>query len=328
MKAVVITRPGDSSVLELQEVADPKPDSRALLVRVVATALNRADSLQRMGKYPAPAGTRQDIPGLEYAGIVERVGPEAGAFATGDRVMGLVSGEAHAELVAVPAVTAIKVPENLTLEHAAAIPEAFLTAHDALNLQLQLRAGEHILIHAVGSGVGTAAVQLARVIGATTIGTSTTSSKLLKAQKLGLQHGIDSENSDFQEIVHDITNGRGVETILDLIGASNWSANIQCLAPRGRIILVGLLGGRNVEADLGTILVRRLHIMGTVLRSRSLGEKAELTKHFAENLLPFFEAGTLEPVIDTVFPIQKVSAAHTYLDENRNFGKIILAMDT
>jgi len=326
MKAVVITRKGDPSVLELHEVENPSPGPDDLLVRVRATSLNRADLLQREGFYPAPAGIRQDIPGLEFAGVVEWAGPQAESFLQGDRVMGLVAGEAHAELVATPAATVLRIPENLTFEEAAAIPEAFLTAHDALSLQLGLKAEERLLIHAVGSGVGTAAVQLARVIGAYTFGTSNSKAKLQKAERLGLNQGVAANSCHLSESIKQMTEGKGVDAILDLVGASNWDFNIGCLAPLGRMILVGLLGGSTVEADLGIILRKRLRIIGTVLRSRTLSEKSELTRSFQDERLPMFETGTLVPVIDKVFPLSQICEAHTYMQENRNFGKIVLTV--
>lgn len=327
MKAVVITRIGKPSVLAVRQVEDPSPRPGELLVRVKATSLNRADLLQRMGLYPAPSGTRQDIPGLEFAGIVvEKVSPVE-TFEVGDRVMGLLSGEAHAELVSAPASSVMRIPENLTFTEAAAIPEAFLTAHDALSLQLNLKAGERLLIHAVGSGVGTAAVQLAKSIGACTFGTSNSEAKLEKARSLGLDRGIPSGKCQFSEVVERVTEGKGVEAILDLVGASNWEANIACLAPRGRMILVGLLGGSRAQIDLATILRKRLHIIGTVLRSRSADEKAEVVRSFRSGRLPLFEDGTLVPVIDTVFPFEEVSRAHAYMEEDRNFGKIVLTFD-
>jgi putative PIG3 family NAD(P)H quinone oxidoreductase len=323
MKAVVINR----SVLEWRETEDPSLTDKELLARVKATALNRADLLQRKGLYPAPAGTRQDIPGLEFAGVVEWTSREHGAFKTGDRVMGLLPGEGHAEFVAAPASTLMKIPENLSFEEAAAIPEAFLTAYDALSLQLQLQPGERLLIHAVGSGVGSAALQLARAAGSETFGTSNSKLKLQKAKQLGLDHCIHAQSSDFLEIIRRKTEGSGVDAILDLVGASNWEANLQALAQCGRMILVGLVGGSRTKTDLGIVLRKRLHIMGTVLRSRTVTEKAELTKSFATERLTLFEDGTLVPVVDTVFPIEEISAAHTYMEENRNFGKIVLTIE-
>jgi len=326
MKAVVITRTGDPSVLELRDVEDPSPDQSDLLVRVKATSLNRADLLQRIGAYPAPAGTRQDIPGLEFAGVVEWAGPHATPYCKGDRVMGLLPGEGHAELVVTPASLSLRIPENLTFEEAAAIPEAFLTAHDALSLQLALKARERVLIHAVGSGVGTAALQLAKVIGAYTFGTSNSKRKLERAKTLGLDCAIDAKGSSFKAVVEHVTEGRGVEAVLDLVGASYWDSNLSCLAPLGRMILVGLVGGTRTEIDLGLVLRKRLHLMGTVLRSRNQEEKAEVTRSFQESRLHLFENGTLAPVIDTVFPIEEISQAHSLMEQNRNFGKIILTV--
>jgi putative PIG3 family NAD(P)H quinone oxidoreductase len=326
MKAVVITREGDPSVLELRDVKDPLPGPTELLVRTKATSLNRADLLQRRGKYPAPKSTRQDIPGLEFAGIVEWSGPLVKSYGKGDRVMGLLPGEGHAELVKTPASLALPIPENLTFEEAAAIPEAFLTAHDALTFQLDLKAKEGLLIHAVGSGVGTAALQLATVVGALTFGSSTSQSKLERAVQMGLSHAIDTGSSFFDAYIEKATEGRGVEAILDLVGASYWAANLRCLAPRGRMVLVGLVGGSRAQIDLGPILSKRLKLIGTVLRSRSEEEKTELTRSFQEWRLPLFETGSLSPVVDRIFPLEEIVQAHTYMEENRNFGKIVLTL--
>jgi len=325
MKAVFITERGDPSVLVIRQVSPPSVGPEDLLVRVKATSLNRADLLQRKGMYPAPQGTRQDIPGLEFAGVVDSVGPQAGAYAEGDHVMGLLPGEAHAEFVATPAATVLRIPENLTFEEAAAIPEAFLTAHDALSSQLELKTGEGVLIHAVGSGVGTAAVQLAEAVGALTFGTSTTDLKLTKAKELGLKCGINSRKFSFSDQIKEKTRGRGVEVILDLVGASNWHSNLKCLTPLGRMLLVGLVGGSQVEADLSIILQKRLRIMGTVLRSRNLKEKTKVVRRFREEGLPLFREGTIRPVIDSIFPIEEVAKAHEHMEQNRNFGKIVLS---
>lgn len=324
MKAVVMTGKGDSSVLVIDKVAPPSIGPEDLMVRVKATALNRADLLQRKGTYPAPLGTRQDIPGLEFAGVVASVGTRAGAYIEGDRVMGLLPGEAHAEFVAAPAATVLRIPEKLTFEEAAAIPEAFLTAHDALS-QLELKIGEGVLIHAVGSGVGTAALQLAGALGALTFGTSTSELKLTRAQELGLKCGINTRKSNFYDQIEEATRGKGVEALLDLVGASNWASNLRCLATKGRMLLVGLVGGSRVEADLSIILRKRLRIMGTVLRSRNLEEKTKLVRSFRGECLPLFEEGTIRPVIDSLFPIEEVARAHEHMEQNKNFGKIVLA---
>ncbi len=324
MKAVRITAFGPPSVLRLQEVPDPRPAEHEILVRVHATALNRADLLQRLGKYPPPEGTRADIPGLEFAGEVEAAGEAVSRFRVGDRVMGLLPGEGYAEKVVTPEEMALPIPTNLSFVEAAAIPEVFLTAYDALVRQLRLKQGERLLVHAVGSGVGIAALQIARHFGATTFGTAGTDEKLRKARDLGLDVGVNYTKADFAEVVRRETHDQGVDAILDLVGASYWDKNIACLAQRGRMILIGLLGGAEAKVNLARIMWKRLRIFGSVMRGRSLTEKADLTRRFETELLPAFASGDLKPVVDRVFPLHDAAAAHAYMEANRNFGKIVL----
>jgi putative PIG3 family NAD(P)H quinone oxidoreductase len=325
MKAVMITEPGPPEVLKIREVSEPVPADGELLIQVRATSLNRADLLQRRGIYPPPAGTREDIPGLEYAGtVLESREPEC-PLKPGDRVMGLLPGAGYAERVVTPAVTAMPVPHKLSLEDAAAIPEVFATAYDALFRQVGLKQGEGLLIHAVGSGVGTAAVQLSREAGVTTYGTSRSNQKLARAKQLGLEIGINYRTEDFAEAVFQQTENAGVDAILDLVGAAHWKGNLEVLRSTGRMIIIGLVSGSKVEADLSVILRKRLRLMGSVLRFRTLAEKKQLTHLIIENILPLFEAERLAPVIDCVYPWNEVVAAHSYMEENRNFGKIVLS---
>ncbi|HET9984134.1 MAG TPA: NAD(P)H-quinone oxidoreductase [Longimicrobiales bacterium] len=324
MRAIVITRPGGPEVLQERIVPDPEPGPGEIRVRVLAAGVNRADLLQRRGAYPAPAGWPSDIPGLEYAGTVESVGPDASRWLPGDRVMGLVGGGAYAELVVVDERAAVAAPERLSPAEAAAVPEAFVTAHDALFTQVDLRAGETVLIHAVGSGVGTAALQLAKAAGAAVFGTQRSEWKLDRARDLGLDVAIPGGAEDFADAVLRETAGGGVDAILDLVGGGYLAGNIRSLAPRGRLIVVGLVAGRRAELDLDRVLTRRLHIMGTVLRSRSEAEKIEATRAFADSVLPLLESGVVRPIIDTVYPMTEAAEAHREMEENRNFGKIVL----
>ncbi|MFQ5823381.1 MAG: NAD(P)H-quinone oxidoreductase [bacterium] len=324
MKAIVITKPGDPSVLQLQEVDDPKPSFEEILVNVRATALNRADLLQRRGRYPPPPSVRENIPGLEFAGEVEVVGKKVTAFKPGARVMGLLAGEGYAEKVVTHERMVMPIPNKLNFIEAASIPEVFMTAYDALFLQLGLSLGERLLIHAVGSGVGIAALQLAKVVGATVFGTTGSKKKLAKAKSLGLDFGINYKTQNFQKIVLAETQRQGVHAILDVVGADYWGRNLTCLAPKGRMILVGLLSGARVEANLTTILLKRLRIIGTVLRARPLEEKIALTQAFQKHVLPLFKLGKIKPVIDQTFPLEEATQAHAYMEANKNFGKIIL----
>lgn len=327
MQAIVITQPGSPDVLKLQDVPAPQPDPNELLVNVHATALNRADLLQRRGQYPPPPGVRGDIPGLEFAGEVAKVGAKVTSFKPGDRVMGLLPGAGYSEQIVTHERLAMPIPANLNFEEAAAIPEAFITAFDALFLQLDLRLGERLLIHAVGSGVGIAAVQLAKVAGATVFGTAGSDEKLAKAKAFGLNIGINYRGKDFEEIISAETGGNGVHAIIDMVGASYWEKNLACLANQGRIILIGLLGGAKVETNLSTIMRKRLRVIGTVLRGRSLAEKMALTAEFQKHALPLFESGKIKPVIDRVFQLEQAAEAHDYMEANQNFGKIILRIN-
>lgn len=324
MKAVVITEPGPPDVLRIRDVPDPAPGPGEVRVRVAATAVNRADLLQREGHYPPPSGWPADIPGLEYAGEVDAVGPNVSVWEPGDRVMGLVGGGGYAEYVVVPADAAIALPSNLSFEESAAVPEAFITADDALEIRMGLRGGETLLIHAVGSGVGTAALQLAKSMGATVIGTSRTPWKLDRARELGLDVDIDASGGDFIEGVHAATAGRGVNAILDLVGGPYLAADVQCIGYLGRIVLVGLTGGRTAELDLGTLLRKRVTLVATVLRTRPVAEKAAAARTFEETVVPLLRRGAVRPVIHATLPMDEVVRAHEMVGSDETFGKVVL----
>ena len=323
MRAIVIREPGEPDVLELREIPRPVPGEGDLMVRVLASGVNRADLLQRRGHYPAPPGSPQDIPGLEYAGTVEEIGPDVAGWSVGDAVMGITGGGGYAECVVVPASTAVPAPTRLDLVTAGAIPEVFMTAFDAVFLQSGLQAGETLLIHAVGSGVGTAAVQLARRAGATVIGTSRTPGKLERARLLGLEHPV-LASDDWPSQVLALTDGGGADVILDLVGGPYLAGNQRVLARRGRHIVVGVPGGAAAEIDLRALMVRRASIRGTVLRARPTVEKAELAWAFRTEVLPGFESSELSAVIDRVFAAADAAEAHRHMEANRNFGKILL----
>ena len=326
MRSVVITAAGGPEVLEIQSRPIPEPGLHEVRVRVHASALNRADISQRLGRYPAPPGVPADISGLEYAGEVDALGPEATMWAAGTRVMGIVGGGAHAEYVCVHEREVMPVPIELTVEEASAIPEVFLTAYDAVFLQLQARAGERLLIHAVGSGVGTAAVQLARVAGVRSFGTSRTPDKLRRASELGLEAGI-LASTDWPEKVLANTQGAGVHAILDLVGGGYLAGNLSVLSQQGRLISVGLTAGRSAELDMTMLMRKRLHIIGTVLRARPIEEKIALVRDFSDRVLPFFSSRRLRPVLDSVHSFNDVREAHALMESDSTFGKIILRWD-
>ena len=322
-RAVRIAGKGEADVLTLGTLAVPDPGPGEIRVEVAAAGLNRADVLQRRGFYPPPAGVPADVPGLEYAGRVERIGEGVREFAVGDPVMGIVGGGAMATHLIVHAREALRAPPGMPLEEAASLPEVFLTAYDALFMQAHTLAGELVLIHAVGSGVGTAALQLGLVAGAEVIGTSRTVDKLARCRALGLAEGLPIHDKSFAAAVSERM-GRACDVILDTVGAAYLAENIKALAPRGRMVVVGLLGGASAELPLGLLLAKRATLVGTVLRSRALEEKAALAQTFAQKALPLFAAGRLKPVIDVVMPMSDVRAAHERMERNETFGKIVL----
>jgi NADPH2:quinone reductase len=324
MRAVIITRPGGPEVLEIQERPEPEPGVGQIRVRVHASALNRADLMQREGNYPVPPGVSAEISGMEYAGEVDALGPAATLWKVGDRVMGIIAGGGHAEYLCVHEREAIPVPKALSWEEAAAIPEAFLTAYDALFNRLSLRTGETVLIHAVGSGVGTAALQIARVAGARVVGTARSAEKLERAKKLGLDFGIDASRGDWVAQVEAAIGAERVHAVLDLVGGSYLEGNLRVLGSLGRIVVVGLTAGAVAPFNMGVLLRKRLTIVGTMLRGRPVEEKIALARDFSERIVPLFAAGRLKPVIDRVFPFNEVRAAHELMESNKTFGKIVL----
>ncbi len=326
MRAIVIARPGGPEVLELRDVPRPAPHRGEVSVRIRATAVNRADLLQRMGHYPAPPDAPPDIPGIEFAGEVDAVGEGAIDWKVGDRVFGLAGGGAYAEGIVTHARAVARVPSSLTFEQAAATPEAFITAFDALVTQARLGCGERVLIHAVGSGVGTAAAQIARAIGARAIGTARTPGKIDRARELGLDEGILVRDGRFAEAVMNRTEQAGADVILELVGGDYLSEDLACAALRARIVVVGLLGGARTEMDLGAVLRKRLTILGTVLRARPLEEKVQTLQTFARHVVPLLASGALRPVIDRTFPLADAAKAHAYMASNDGFGKIVLTV--
>ena len=320
MKAVYITEFGGSENLAVREVPDPpKPASGQVLVRVEAAGLNRADIVQRQGFYPPPPGYSPNIPGLEFAGEVVETGPDS-ARKIGERVFGITAGEAQAEFVTIDESLVVKIPHNLSYEEAAAIPEVFITAHDAIIKQGDLKAGETLLIHAIGSGVGLAALQIAKAKGARVFGTSRTQPKLDDAACFGLDSGIVvGVDAKFVDCLPD-----GVDVVLDLVGGGYFPGNLKALNSQGRIIQVGLTAGRKAAIDLGMLLTKRAKVIGTVLRSRSVEQKSAAIKAFADDTLPLIVNGTIKPNVDRVFDYTDVRAAHDYLESNESFGKVIL----
>ena len=329
MKAVVITRFGGPEVLEIQDVPKPQPGPDEVVIHVRGSALNRADLLQRRGGYAAPPGVPQNISGLEYAGEVAELGTNVRRWQKGDRVMGIVGGGAHAEFVTTHQDAVAAVPTNLGWPDAGAIPEVFITAHDALQ-QAAFKAGESVLVHAVGSGVGLAAIQLVRALGGRAFGSSRTPDKIERAKEFGLESGYLVLEPDaltgLSAFAENVTDGRGFDVVLDLNGGAYFAASLEAMALKGRIILIGGVAGGKADVDLYQILRKRLHIIGTVLRARSLEEKIAITNAFAGEVVPLLAEGTIQPVIDSVFPLEKIRDAHRRLESNETFGKVVLTM--
>jgi NADPH2:quinone reductase len=324
MRAVIYEGAGGPEVITIGEVPKPEVGKDHIRVRVHAAGLNRADLIQRRGQYPAPHGWPANIPGLEYAGEVEAVRPGVTRWKVGDRVMGLVGGGAQAEMVVVHQDEVLPIPQALSYPEAAAIPEAFLTAYDALVTRARLQSGERVLIHAAGSGVGTAAAQIAKHFGATVLGSSRSGDKLARALLYGLDIGIDTSRTPFREAV-----GEPVHVILDVLGGPAFADNLAILAPRGRLIMLGFLAGSGTEADLGPILRKRLEIIGTVMRTRGLDERIPLVREFGKRMLPLFEprseqGAVLRPVLERTYPMTQLADAHRVLEGNATFGKIVV----
>jgi NADPH2:quinone reductase len=329
MRAIVITSHGGVDGIGVREVeSPPTPVADRVRVRVHAAGLNRADILQRRGSYPAPPGYPQNIPGLEFAGEVDAIGDEVRTWKIGDRVFGIIAGGAQAEFVVVPETNLARIPPELDWVQAGAMPETFITAHDALFTRAGLDMGERVLVHAAASGVGTVAIQVAHASGATVYGTSRTAEKLERIRDLNI--GLDASvavgdtPAKFVEAARNWTAGAGVDVILDLVGGNYFSANLDALASHGRLICVGTMAGAKSEIDIGLLLRKRVTIIGTMLRGRSIEEKADATRLFASSVLPLVSRGAIRPVIDRVYPVDEIREAHERMESNAGFGKIVL----
>ncbi|PID21778.1 NADPH:quinone oxidoreductase [Sporosarcina sp. P3] len=323
MKAVI----AENGKLVMQQFPEPIPHEDELVVEIKTTALNRADLVQKQGNYPLPEGA-SPIMGIEMAGVVIEVGSKVKDWKVGDRVCAILPSGGYAEKVVIPAAMAIPIPLNFSFEQAAAIPEVFLTAYLNLYTLGNLQAGDDVLIHAGASGVGTAAIQLVREAGARSIITAGTDRKRTFCMELGASKAIDYKAGPFVEEVLKATDGKGVNTVLDFIGAPYFEQNIQSLAVDGKLLLVGVLGGRVVqEVNLMDLKIPRIQLIGTMLRVQPIENKIKLTREFSEYAIPLFENGKLEPIIDSVWELDKINDAHTYMEENKNIGKIIIAVN-
>jgi tumor protein p53-inducible protein 3 len=325
MKAVLVEE--GTKTLYIGQADDPVMTEDGLLVQVKATALNRADLLQKRGMYPPPKG-ESTIIGLEMSGVIEKVGSKVEGWKPGDRVFALLPGGGYAQRVSIPAGMAMKIPDHFSFEEAAAIPEVFLTAYLNLFVLGDLKPGQTVLIHAGASGVGTAAIQLVREAGATSIITAGSEEKRSTCLQLGARTAIDYKTGPFAPQVREATGGNGANIIMDFIGAPYWEQNIESLAVDGRLIIIGTMGGSKVkDIDLGLLLMRRLQVIGTALRSKSTKDKIQLTEQFAAFAIPLFADGRLKPVIDSVWEWEQANDAHAFMEQNKNTGKIILRVN-
>jgi putative PIG3 family NAD(P)H quinone oxidoreductase len=325
MRAVVLRSHGGPDVLQFEDVASPIIGEQDVLVTVAATALNRADLLQRMGFYPNPFPSGPEIPGLEFAGTVAAIGEKVTAWSIGDRVMGITSGGAYAEKLAIHERQAMAVPSGMSLPDAAGIPEVFITAWDALVVQGGLTSGRWAMVHAGASGVGTAAIQICKAIGARIVVTCS-GGKVEACRTLGADVVVDYGTQDFVAEVATATGGLGVDVILDVIGGDYVERNIASLAVKGHIIQVGVMAGKPVPFNIGLLLGKRASITGTVLRARPLEEKIAISQRFASEMLPLFSTGQLKPVIDSVYAFAEIASAHEYMATNGNVGKIVITV--
>jgi tumor protein p53-inducible protein 3 len=325
LKAILVNE--QNKKLSIGEFENPVLGEGELRVSVKATAINRADLLQKLGQYPPPAGA-SPILGLEMAGIIKEVGASVKEWKPGDRVCALLPGGGYAEEVVIPADMAIRIPETFSFEEAAAIPEVFLTAYLNLFVLGGLKAGQTVLIHAGASGVGTAAIQLAREAGSKSIVTAGSQEKLDLCSQLGADYGINYRTDSFSEKVKEYTDGKGVNLILDFVGASYYEKNLESISKDGKIIFIGTMGGGKVEGfNIMQLMMKRISLIGSTLRSQSAGQKTDLTRKFTEFALPLFEKGRLKPIIDSVWDINEVNEAHDKMQNNLNKGKIVLRMN-
>ncbi len=322
MRAVVLDGHGGPEVLTIREVPDPAPGPEEVVVEVTGTALNRADLLQRMGLYPGPP-TEFEIPGLELAGRVAEVGERVRSWSVGDEVLGIVGGSAYAERVATHERALLPVPSTVSLADAAALPEVFLTAYDALVVQGGMTSGRWALVHAGASGVGTAAIQIMKAIGARIIVTAS-AGKLDACRELGADVAVDYRSESFVDAVREATGKAGVDCVLDVIGGEYLDGNIDSVRVGGRIIQVGVMGEGQATFALGKLLPKRAALIGTVLRARPIEEKIALTQRFRAEMLPLFESGVMKPVVDSRYPLDEIADAHRRMESNVNVGKILI----
>jgi putative PIG3 family NAD(P)H quinone oxidoreductase len=324
MRAMTIPEPGGPDALVWSEVPDPEPGPGEVVVDVRATAVNRADLLQRQGHYPPPPGAPA-YPGLECSGVISAIGPDVTGWKVGQEVCALLAGGGYAERVAVPARQLLPVPAGVDLVDAAALPEVACTVWSNVVQLARLAKGETLLLHGGGSGIGTFAVQLGVALGATVVVTAR-AAKHERLRELGAAHTIDYREQDFVEEVRRVTDGRGADVILDIMGAAYLSRNVAALAADGRLVVIGMQGGRKGELDLGALLAKRGTVAATALRSRPLDQKAEIVRGVRQQVWPLVEAGAVRPIVDRRLPLAEAAQAHRLVESSDHVGKVLLTL--
>jgi NADPH2:quinone reductase len=324
MKAIVITHPGAPEVLQITERPMPAYSANEVLVKVAAAGINRPDVSQRKGHYPPPPGASPDIPGLEIAGTVIETGANVTRWKTGDKICALVTGGGYAEYCNVPEGQCLPVPDNLTFIEAASLPETFFTVWSNVFDRGALKKGESLLVHGGSSGIGVAAIQMAKALGSTVYVTAGTEEKCRFCENLGAAKAINYKTENFAEVIKQITNGKGVDVILDMIGGDYTSNNIKSLAYDGRLVLINMMMGKDVQVDLSLVMMKRLIITGSTLRARDTDFKAAIAQKLEKNIWPLLSSGQIKPIINKVFPASEAAAAHRLMESSEHIGKIVL----
>jgi NADPH2:quinone reductase len=327
MKAIIITQPGGPQVLQPAERPIPTYTADEVLVKVMAAGVNRPDVAQRKGNYPPPAGAPKDIPGLEIAGVVTAIGANVSKWEVGDKVCALVMGGGYAEYCNVPAGQCLPVPENLSFTEAASLPETFFTVWSNVFDRAKLKPGESLLVHGGSSGIGVAAIQMAKTLGNTVYVTAGSTDKCKFCEELGADKAINYKETDFSEVIEQLTNGKGVDVILDMIGGDYTPLNIKCLAEGGRLVMINIMKGKDVQVDLSAVMRKRLTITGSMLRSRDTRFKATIAHKLEEHIWPLLVSGKIKPVIYKTFPADKAAQAHELMESSSHMGKIVLEFE-
>ncbi len=326
MKAIAITHPGDSKVLQITERRMPSCGAQEVLIKVMAAGVNRPDVAQRKGKYPPPKGASADIPGLEVAGVIEEVGSEVASWSIGDKVCALLAGGGYAEYCAVPAGQCLRVPRGLGFVEAASLPETFFTVWSNVFDRGRFTSGESFLVHGGTSGIGVAAIQMVKAMGGTVYATAGTAEKCQYCESLGARRGINYRTESFRDLIRELTNNRGVDIILDMIGGSYTEPNLDILAEDGRLVLINYMKGDETTIRLSQIMHKRLTVTGSTLRPRDVKFKSAIAARLNEHIWPLLEAGTIKPVVHKVFPLADAPAAHDLMESSAHVGKIVLVV--